>query len=255
MAEMIDRISELPVHIIYDILCKVRKYHNLREEARTCILSKTWSSIWTSRPDVIISQSRHKSFINRLENFVKFVDDSLRPYARQNLRIETFCLTGLVQPGLNSHIDRWLNLPIKHHVTCIEIYAMMDLKYYSIPDVLSAAKMLTELSLRGCNLGNKLQQLISTCQLIRNLSICDCKGIHNLCVSGLVNLEKLELLDCEGLEKVEIHAPNLRVFAYKGAPMYKRQKTREVQPLPCTINNLDGYNTLQILKLEAATMI
>ncbi|KAH0691013.1 hypothetical protein KY289_018371 [Solanum tuberosum] len=177
MAEIIDRISELPAHIIYDTL------------------RKRWSSIWRWRPDVIISKYNHKSLKNNLENFTKSVDDSLLPYAEHNLRIETLCLYGLVHPGLTSHIDRWLNLAIEHNVTSLKIYSnsMKNLKYYSIPDALYAAKMLTELSLR------------------RNLSIDNCKGIHNLCVAGLVNLEKLELLDCEGLEKVEIQAPNLRM--------------------------------------------
>ncbi|KAH0687663.1 hypothetical protein KY284_018216 [Solanum tuberosum] len=150
MAEIIDRISELPAHIIYDILRKVGKNHNLRKEARTCILSKRWSSIWRWRPDVIISKYNHKSLKNNLENFIKSVDDSLLPYAEHNLRIETLCLYGLVQyPGLTSHIDRWLNLAIKHNVTSLKIYSnsMKNLKYYSIPDALYAAKMLTELSM------------------------------------------------------------------------------------------------------------
>ncbi|KAH0703943.1 hypothetical protein KY285_018221 [Solanum tuberosum] len=167
---------QLGIRVLYIHLRFLQRQEEKLEEARTCILSKRWSSIWRWRPDVIISKYNHKSLKNNLENFIKSVDDSLVPYAEHNLRIETLCLYGLVHPGLTSHIDR------------------------------------------------------------------------------LVNLEKLELLDCEGLEKVEIQAPNLRVFAFKGAPLYKRQNTLELQPLPCTINILDGYETLQILKLEAATM-
>ncbi|MCD7446777.1 hypothetical protein HAX54_016870 [Datura stramonium] len=264
MTEIIeDRISGLPIHIIHDILRRISKY-GLKEAARTSILSKTWISIWRSRSDVIINQYTHKSIMNNLENFVKFVDDSLRPYAEQNLSIETLRLLGLGgHPELASHIDRWLNLAIQLNVKSLGIWPGYALNY-SIPDAIYAAKTLTELSLHGCNFGidqdhnnngtNKLQRLISTCPFIRDLQIGNCTGIRHLRVSGLVNLENLELSSCEGLVKVVIQAPNLQKFVYVGAPLFKRQKTREVQLLPCTVDILDGYKTLQILKLEASTM-
>uniref|UniRef100_A0A1S3ZR10 FBD-associated F-box protein At5g56560 n=1 Tax=Nicotiana tabacum TaxID=4097 RepID=A0A1S3ZR10_TOBAC len=250
-----DRISELPIHIIYDILRRIRYRYGQKEEARICVLSKTWSSIWRLRPDVIIDQHNHKNFVN-------FVDDSLRPYAEQNLRIETLSLQSLdldKHPEMASHIDRWLNLAIKHNVRSLEISLACNLNY-SIPDAIYAAKTLTELLLHGCNFEidnsttNKLQRLISMCPFIRDLNISNCTGIKNLCVSSLVNLEILELWRCEGLEKLEIQAPNLRKFIYGGVPLHKYQRTREPELLPCKINILDGYKTLQILKLEATTM-
>nr|XP_016465164.1 PREDICTED: F-box/LRR-repeat protein At3g58930-like [Nicotiana tabacum] len=257
-----DRISELPVHIIHDILRRIRKF-GLEEEARTCVLSKTWSSIWRMRPDVIISHYSHKSLSDNLENFVKFVDDSLRPYAELSLRIEKLSLElSLEHPEMASHIDRWLNLAIKHNVRSLQLFPTFNLNY-SIPDAIYAAnKTLTELSLRRCKFEiynststtNKLQRLISTCPFIRDLNISNCTGIKNLRVSGLVNLEILELTECEGLVKVEVQAPNLRKFVYVGVPLDMYPTTREPESLPCTIDILDGYKTLQFLKLEATTM-
>nr|XP_016507243.1 PREDICTED: putative FBD-associated F-box protein At1g78730 [Nicotiana tabacum] len=242
-----DRISELPVHIVYDILCRIRRY-GLKEEARTCVLSKTWSSIWRSRPDVIINQSIHNSFMKSTEKFIKFVDDSLRPYVEQNSRVETLRLLCLHDQELASHIDRWLNLVIKLNVRSLEIYAMFNLKY-SVHEAICAAKTLTELSLRVCNFQidnststtNKLQRLISICMLIRDLKISRCWGIQNLLIFGLVNLEKLELRSRERLEKVEIQAPNLRKFVYVGVPLHNCLKAREPKLLPCTIDILDVF--------------
>ncbi|XP_009783869.1 putative F-box/FBD/LRR-repeat protein At4g03220 [Nicotiana tabacum] len=215
-----DRISELPIQIIHDILRRIRRHqYGLKEEARICILSKTWSSIWRSRPEVIIDQSIHKSFRNSTE---KFVDDSLRSHVEQNLRIEMLRLINLRLPELASHIDRWLNLAIKHNVRSLEISLACNFSY-SIPDAIYGAKTLTELSLNKCNFEinnsnstttNKLQGIFSTC---RDLKIGRCTGIQNLHVFGLVNLEKLELSMCKKLEKVEIWAPNLRQFVFVGA--------------------------------------
>ncbi|XP_070026495.1 uncharacterized protein LOC107801517 [Nicotiana tabacum] len=266
MAEIIsdgeDRISELPVHIIHDILRRINVgIYGAKEEARTCVLSKTWNSIWRTRPNVII-QSIHRSFYKNLENFVKFVDDSLRTYAEQKLSIETLCLMHLDCPQeLASHVDRWFNLALKLHVRylCIDA-SMFGSTYYSIPDsVYAVNNTLTVLSLANCNIEidnstNKLQRLISTCPLIRDLRLTDCKGFQNFHVTaGLINLERLELIWCRELIKVKIGAPNLKNFVFVGVPLHKYPKTREPEPMPCTIDILDG-KSLKSLSLEATTM-
>ncbi|XP_049393254.1 uncharacterized protein LOC125857685 [Solanum stenotomum] len=260
MAEIIDRISKLPVHIIHDILGRACK-NGLKEEAQICVLSKTWNSIWRGRPDVIIFQS---NFHNKsLENFVQFVDDSLQPHVEQNLRIETLRLMNLYSPELVSHMDRWIELATKHNVRFLEIgISWSGSLYYTIPDAIYSAKALTKLSLYKCNFEinhnsttNKLQKLIATCPLIRDLKLSRCRGLqNNLYVSGLVNLENLELRACEKLDKVEIRAPKLCKFLHVGSPLHKHRKTHEPESLPCTIDILDGYNTLKYLHLEDSTM-
>nr|XP_016480341.1 PREDICTED: putative F-box/FBD/LRR-repeat protein At1g78760 [Nicotiana tabacum] len=259
MAEIIsdgeDRISELPVHIIHDILRRINVgIYGAKEEARTCVLSKTWNSIWRTRPNVII-QSIHRSFYKNLENFVKFVDDSLRTYAEQKLSIETLCLMHLDCPQeLASHVDRWFNFALKLHVRylCIDA-SMFGSTYYSIPDsVYAVNNTLTVLSLANCNIEidnstNKLQRLISTCPLIRDLRLTDCKGFQNFHVTaGLINLERLELIWCRELIKVKIGAPNLKNFVFVGVPLHKYPKTREPEPMPCTIDILDDSREIMI---------
>ncbi|XP_059307050.1 uncharacterized protein LOC132058611 [Lycium ferocissimum] len=264
MAEIVarkDRISELPVHIIHDILRRIRQ-NGLDEETRTRVLSKRWNLIWRTRPDLIF-QSSHYSLFTNLEDFVKFVDDSLQPYVKQNLSIEMLRLTQLHPRELpcHSHVDRWLELAIKLHVRFLEIdAAWFGSSYYSIPDSIYAAKTLTVLYLSGCNFGidnnstNKLQGLFSTCSLIRDLKLSRCMGFKNLHVLGLLYLENLELTRCKKLEKVEIWAPNLKQFVYAGMPLEEYPRTLEPELLPCTIDILDGHKTLEYLHLEATTM-
>nr|XP_018622540.2 uncharacterized protein LOC108943198 [Nicotiana tomentosiformis] len=256
--DVMDRITELPENVIYHIIRQVGRC-NLKEAARTCVLSKTWNRLWTLRPDLMFDQCSHSSF-RSLEKFVKFVDDSLEPYVKEKLSIDSFILRQLRHPELASHLDRWTNMAIKHNVRELEID--MGALYYNVPDTIYAGKTLTKLWLWMCNFEkdnststtNKLQRLISTCPFIRDLKLDRCRGIQNLHVFGLVNLENLELSECEGLEKLQIQAPNLRKFVYVGVPLYKQQKKREVELLPCKIDILDGYKTLEILSLEASTM-
>ncbi|KAK6773411.1 hypothetical protein RDI58_028649 [Solanum bulbocastanum] len=69
-----DRISELPVHIIHQILC--RRSLDVKEAARTCILSKRWYYCWISRPDLIFDQFQELEGNKNmpLEKYVKLVD-------------------------------------------------------------------------------------------------------------------------------------------------------------------------------------
>uniref|UniRef100_A0A0V0I573 Putative ovule protein n=1 Tax=Solanum chacoense TaxID=4108 RepID=A0A0V0I573_SOLCH len=127
-----------------------------------------------------------------------------------------------------------------------------------IPDSIYAAKTLTVLYLSGCNFGidnstnnNKLQGLIGTCSLIKDLKLSHCLGFRNLRVSGLVNLEKLEVARCKKLKKIEIWAPSLEQFVYVGVPCEEYPTTLEPELLPCTIDSLDGHKTLEYLHLEA----
>nr|XP_009761777.1 PREDICTED: F-box/FBD/LRR-repeat protein At2g04230-like [Nicotiana sylvestris]XP_016469266.1 PREDICTED: F-box/FBD/LRR-repeat protein At2g04230-like [Nicotiana tabacum] len=168
-----DRITKLPEHIIYHIICRVGRY-NLKEAARTCVLSKTWNCLWTLRPDLMFNQCSHNSF-RSLEKFVKFVDDSLEPYVKENLSINSFILRQLRHPELAWHLDRWMNVAIKHNVRELEINS--GALYYNVPDTI-----------------------------------------------------------------------------YAGVPLYKQQKKREVELLPCKIDIIDGYKTLEILSLEASIM-
>lgn len=60
MGEIVDEEDINQSYIVHDILHRIRQYR-LKEEARTCVLSKIWSSIWRTRPDVIIGHGSHKS--------------------------------------------------------------------------------------------------------------------------------------------------------------------------------------------------
>ncbi|KAK4726541.1 hypothetical protein R3W88_031458 [Solanum pinnatisectum] len=257
-----DRISELPVHIIHQILCCTKL--NVREAARSCILSKRWYYCWTSRPNLIFYQFQGKKYMP-LENYVKLVDQSLRSHVKQNLHLEQFTLK-YRETKLDSHVDTWIELAVKLNVRVLEIYASF-LRSYSLPDVIYDAKKLTTLRLRKCKFESdisttpirfdcledlylhcvhisdaQLQRIIDRSPFIRNLSLVDCRGINKLQVSGPVHLENLIVVDCK-FYSVILQAPNLQCFKYE-----------EHTDRPCKIDILDGYNTLQTLKLIGASI-
>ncbi|KAG5572796.1 hypothetical protein H5410_062562 [Solanum commersonii] len=229
-----DRISELPVHIIHQILCCTKL--NVREAARSCILSKRWYYCWTSRPNLIFYQFQGKKYMP-LENYVKLVDQSLRSHVEQKLHLEQFILM-YRETKLDSHVDTWIELAFKLKVRVLEINAS-SLRPYSLPDVIYDAKKLTILQLRKCKFefdisttpirfdcledlylhcvsisDAQLQRIINRSPFIRNLSLVDCRGINKLQVCGPVHLENLIVVDCK-FYSVILQAPNLQCFKYE----------------------------------------
>ncbi|KAG5572801.1 hypothetical protein H5410_062567 [Solanum commersonii] len=212
MAKRVDRISELPVRILHQILCCTKL--NEKDAARSCILSKRWYYCWSSRPNLIFHQlqkySTNYTYMN-LEKYVKLVNQSLRSHVKQNLHLEQFILT-YHDPKLDSHLDTWIELAVKLNVTELGIHHPFS-RSYSLPDVIYEAKKLTTLRLTRCKfefdistthirfyclevlylhhvhiLDAQLQRIIDRSPFIRTLSLVICRGINKLQVCGLYNL-------------------------------------------------------------------
>ncbi|MCD7451671.1 hypothetical protein HAX54_012992 [Datura stramonium] len=272
-----DRLSELPVHIIHHILCQTDI--NPKDAARTCVLSKRWYYCWTSRPILVLDQELepYTSTYMSWEEFVKLVDQSLRPHVEQNLRLEQFTLkcgwTFDHRPRQRDlayhHIDRWIDLVVKLNVRVLKIQPRNINPYYSLPDAIFAAKELTILELYWCKFEfdikttkittfsnlkelflwdvhifeEQFQTLTSRCPFITTLSLSNIQGMNKLHVRGLVHLETLGVELCK-FESVVVQAPNLRIFT----------NSQEFDPLPCKIKIMDAYNTLHTLILERSSI-
>lgn len=236
--ETVDRISELPVHVIHGIFSKL----NQKEAARTGVLSKRWYYCWTSRPNLVLCQLLRGNTYMSLEKFVNLVDQSLQPHVEENLHLEEFNLKYLVHDRtLASHIGRWIHLVVKLNVKVLRIDTLdsSSSPYYSLPDVIYAAKKLITLKLSRCKFEfdinstttsisfcslkdlylryvhisrGQLQRVLDSCPFITNLSLSYCEGISKLHVfGGLVHLENLTVISCK-LDSVIVQAPNLMQF-------------------------------------------
>ncbi|KAG5572806.1 hypothetical protein H5410_062572 [Solanum commersonii] len=263
-----DRISELPVHIIHQILCRTDL--DLKEAARSCILSKRWYFCWTSRPNLIFHQLqnyRTYSHMISCKNYVKLVDQSLRSHVEQNLHLQQLVLI-YWDLEVDSHVDTWIELAFKLNVRVLDINASFLIRPYSLPNVIYDAKKLTTLWLRNCKFefdistthirfdcledlhlhevhisDAQLQRIIDRSPFIRTLTLFACPGISKLQVCGPVHLENLIVVWCK-FDSVMVQAPNLQCFKY------------DVHYIdhPCEIAILDGYNTLQTLELAGASI-
>ncbi|TXG68963.1 hypothetical protein EZV62_003898 [Acer yangbiense] len=154
-----------------------------KKVAQTSILSKRWSSLWTSFPifdfDQTYFQGLHEVWDKeRFYTFMNFVDASLLRFCKLRFSVQKFRLS-IGHPGIDgsySLIDNWIGLVVENEVKTLDLNLIkhkasmlnsifldsldsppqtieLDLYVlYTLPQTIFSAKSLTTLKLCGCKL-------------------------------------------------------------------------------------------------------
>lgn len=207
-----DRISSLPGHIIDQILSILP----IKEAVRTSILSTKWRYKWATLPNLVfdsqcISDTSEDLLVIK-SKLSRIIDHVLLLHSGP---IKKFKLSHRELIGVTD-IDRWtLHLtrrPVKEFV--LEIWKGQR---YKIPSCLFSCQGLHHLELFNCWLIPP-----STFQGFRNLKSLDLQHVtlsqdsfENL-ISTCPLLERLTLMNFDGFNYLNIHAPNLQFFDIGG---------------------------------------
>ncbi|XP_059455182.1 putative F-box/LRR-repeat protein At3g18150 [Corylus avellana] len=130
-------------------------------------------------------------------------------------------------------VNRWIEYAIESNVKELNLSNICPPKYSQVPKSVLVAKSITKLTLCFCNLKSlpndinlsslkklvvgrvymedqNFQNLIAGCLVVEEIKFEHCKGLKNICVSGLPKLMVIELVNNFELESVEIEASNLK---------------------------------------------
>lgn len=248
MDETVDRISDLPPSIIHHIMT----YLSAKEVARTSIFSTSWNQFRNSFPILdfnlmsfivgteivnikLLRDQKKEKFRESLEKFIMFVDTFLHRFSKlkvcmQKLRIY---VCPLDVEGSSPLFDKWIELATENGLEVLDFIVVADENtYYTLPQTIFSAKLLTSLKLLGCKLeqpsftisfhflkaialqnvyinDQMVQSLICGCPLLEDLSFCSCFGLKFLSISGAHKL-KILMMEALSYENVEILAPSLQ---------------------------------------------
>ncbi|GER49035.1 F-box/RNI-like superfamily protein [Striga asiatica] len=163
-----DRISHLPRIILHHILC----FLSQKEAVRTCLLSKQWRHIGTTRPNLEFfdiwfddTQERfvpvlnleffNKWFDDTQERFISVLDRTLQGYLDQNLSIHKLHLHLWIHDSRRviSLLHQWIPTIAALNIKAFKLHFHSFFPaYYDLPSTVFLAESLEELHLCDCKL-------------------------------------------------------------------------------------------------------
>ncbi|XP_057522233.1 putative F-box/FBD/LRR-repeat protein At1g78760 [Amaranthus tricolor] len=220
----VDRISELPVFILHQILSSL----STKEAAQTVLLSKRWQYVWETFPildcnewffgkelymlnpkELGLPKDERRKIFNQRVKFMSYVDEKLHRFVVENLCVQKFILhITLVSNNLASHVDDWIEMITNLFVRELDLYLTVSReRFYVLPMKVFAMESLTVLNLRGCLISTRFDwNTVKLCSLIelhlRDVFI-DKNTIQDI-ISSIPSLEVFSLKNCLGFENVEI---------------------------------------------------
>ncbi|CAA0833924.1 Unknown protein [Striga hermonthica] len=249
------RISQLPIPTLHHILC----FLSQKEAVKTCLLSKQWRHIGSTRPNLEFSE---ELFNSTQRNFVSVVDRTLQGYTDQKLSINKLHLdfSKPISLPVVSLLRRWIP---KIAALNIKVFKLNFLSppthpflpyapaYYDLPSAVFLAESLEELHLSKCRLspvvesvrfeslrsitlehvhvdGRTFETKMLGCPLLRRLVIKRCGGLRNIRVSEAASpgLKHFALCDFEMIKgrSIEIDVLNIETVSIGGPWIWSHRR-------------------------------
>ncbi|GFY91758.1 hypothetical protein Acr_08g0001540 [Actinidia rufa] len=229
-----DRLSTLPEELRRHII----SFLPMKDAVRSSILSRKWSRICYSLPNLIFEFHRFPNVESKLDRFVEFIDQMIS--RQDDSRIKTFKLAFWVENETFTRIkNAWITFAVQRNVENLILTTQMG-KTQSLPSCIFTSK-----SLKGLHLGihdlklptsidlpnlkelvlmsviladhNSTRKLFSSCPALETLVMktCDLYHLGILAISA-PNLKHFVIQNCSGFYKCEINllTPRLKTFFY-----------------------------------------
>ncbi len=246
----IDRFSDLPEHMIHQIVSLVP----VKYATRTSVLSKRFRSAWLSNPVIEFNVNFFAHWVSygkATQRLMDFVGDTLkRRDTKANLQKLTFrgnlddtTFKVPVRSMINYALDKQVEELYLHGNVNGNLDGTLLLSgLCSLPKVMFFAKSIKVLEIEGFKI--QAQNFILSCPLIEKFRLSCCVGLKSIRASGAQELKVVELEWCTGLEKIDIDALNLESLSYTGRN----------PPQPCEIV-MTNCNSLRKLSLRCSTIM
>ncbi|CAA0833934.1 Unknown protein [Striga hermonthica] len=197
-----DRISELPQPILHDILDCLSQ----QEAVRTCLLSKSWRYLGSTRP---IFDMREIEFKGSKQEFINVLERYLQLYLDHKICPERFvvCMSTLDAESI-SFLDKWT--PILVRDLCVKTFSLFldwhaKNTRFDPPSIIFESESLQYLTLQYSNL-NRVDIPLSSSIHLKKLCLFDVIITEEILEKIICScpLIALELKECVGPRAIRI---------------------------------------------------
>ncbi|KAK6138605.1 hypothetical protein DH2020_027658 [Rehmannia glutinosa] len=204
-----DRISELPQHILQHIL----SFLSQREAIQTCVLSKSWRYLGSTRPNF---EFRERYFNADKQTFLSVMDKILHRYHDQKISVQKFLVEmSMVDFESISFLEKWIPLVVLN--MGVNTFSLSFPSHYSaqfaLPTVVYKAEFLKELNLEGC----KLSQINPLVEDDPSIEI-DAPTLESISIMGCTNWfhhhKNFPYLKCLHLDNVRLSTKSFGSFSF-----------------------------------------
>ncbi|GAU36610.1 hypothetical protein TSUD_387620 [Trifolium subterraneum] len=206
-------ITCLPGHVIDQILSSLP----IKEAVRTSVLSSRWREKWYTMPNLVFDKhcvstttSQNPSIFNI--EFLRIVDHVLLLHSGPIIKFEISNYINVILIDIVQCILHLIGRSIKELVLDVHLD-----EHYKIPWCLFSCQSLQRLRLRSCWLITP-----TTFEGLRNLKSLELEQVTiaqdalEKLISGCLRLESLSLAGIDNVTRINVHAPNLKVFDVTG---------------------------------------
>lgn len=224
-----DLISALPDAILLQIL----SYLHVRDQIRTCVLSKKWRNLWMVSPYLDFRKemmgSRSSDFEEERESAIdvfEFINCSL--VAHEGAKVDKFCISIPYDHSQACQVTSWIRFALRHKVEelyldflcgcrCFEEFDSELMQLYRLPHCVFSSDSLVCLTLKFCQFkfptpvslrslttlslnqmliaSDVLKIFLSGCPLLENLDISDCNRTCGITIKTDQRLKKIRVED------------------------------------------------------------
>ncbi|KAL4368861.1 hypothetical protein GQ457_05G007570 [Hibiscus cannabinus] len=223
-----DRLSGLPEDLLVRILCLL----SLKEALRTCVLSRKWRHLcqfFSGSLNFDASKtlkSDPKKLLKEREDYVESINRFFSSHKAGTIDELRVCFDLTQQQ--RRYIDRWIEIALMKKCERLELdfepcrlNHRRDNENYRLGHKFSSAsetRFLTGLCLKHVDVsGRILESFLSNCTLLETLHVSHSEELTHISVCGSsLRLKYLHVSFCKCIKSIEVYAPNLVSFEYRG---------------------------------------
>ncbi|KAK8493989.1 hypothetical protein V6N11_037528 [Hibiscus sabdariffa] len=224
----IDLLSELPEDLLVRILCLL----SLKEALRTCVLSRKWRDLcqfFSGSLNFDASKtlkSDPKKLLKERDDYVESVNRFFSSHKAGTIAELRVCF-GLTQQH-RRYIYRWIEIALMKKCERLELdfepcrlNHPRDSENFRLGHKFSSSsetRFLTSLCLKHVDVsGRVLEFFLSNCPLLETLHVSHSEELTHISVCGSsLRLKYLHISFCKCIKSIEVYAPNLVSFEYRG---------------------------------------